>query len=239
MPRRRTTTSPAAAAGETLNFEIARCRRGQLERLVCAQHGRSPKWGSSPLYENQNMRNEQIKYQQKSRWRRVTAVAERRLGETREPMNKNLIEGRHDGASWHNTAKPFGLVAEVNEAVVRGRTAFLPGEISAVRAAREVSRGHSSRETSRGARCTVQTSNRRPQPMKDRTNEEPLDPAPGERARQRQTAQGPASARCGGKHGEAPVETDTWMEQVLDPANLQARLETGEGETRAHRASTG
>jgi hypothetical protein len=49
-------------------------------------------------------------------------------------MNKNLIEGRYDGASWHNTAKPTGEVVEVNQAVVRGRTVFLPGEISPVRA---------------------------------------------------------------------------------------------------------
>ena len=48
-------------------------------------------------------------------------------------MNKNLIEGRRDGASWHNTAKPAGEVVEVNEAAVRGRTVFLPGEISALR----------------------------------------------------------------------------------------------------------
>ena len=50
-------------------------------------------------------------------------------------MNKNLIEGRCDEASWPNTAKPYGLVAQVNGAVVRGRTAFLPGEVCAVRAA--------------------------------------------------------------------------------------------------------
>ena len=49
-------------------------------------------------------------------------------------MNKNLIKGRCDEASWPNTAKPYGLVAQVNEAVVRGRTVFLPGEISPVRA---------------------------------------------------------------------------------------------------------
>ena len=49
-------------------------------------------------------------------------------------MNKNLIEGRRDGASWHNTAKPTGEVVEVNQAVVRGRTASLPGEVSGVRA---------------------------------------------------------------------------------------------------------
>ena len=49
-------------------------------------------------------------------------------------MNKNLIQGRYDGASWHNTAKPTGEVVEVNQAVVRGRTVFLPGEIWSVRA---------------------------------------------------------------------------------------------------------
>jgi hypothetical protein len=48
-------------------------------------------------------------------------------------MNKNLIEGRCDEASWPNTAKPFGLVAQVNEAVVRGRTVFLPGEVLMLR----------------------------------------------------------------------------------------------------------
>ena len=48
-------------------------------------------------------------------------------------MNKNLIQGRCDGASWHNTAKPVGEVVEVNQAAVRGRTVFLPGEISALR----------------------------------------------------------------------------------------------------------
>ena len=60
--------------------------------------------------------------------------SERRLCKTRVPMNKNLIEGRRDGVSWHNTAKPTGEVVEVNQAVVRGRTVFLPGEVWGVRA---------------------------------------------------------------------------------------------------------
>ena len=42
-------------------------------------------------------------------------------------MNKNLIQGRCDGVSWHNTAKPVGEVVEVNQAAVRGRSVFLPG----------------------------------------------------------------------------------------------------------------
>ncbi len=60
--------------------------------------------------------------------------SERRLCKTRVPMNKNLIQGRCDGVSWHNTAKPVGEVVEVNQAAVRGRTVFLPGEICGVRA---------------------------------------------------------------------------------------------------------
>ena len=63
--------------------------------------------------------------------------AERSLGKNREPMNKNRIEGRRDRASWHHTAKPFGWVSEVNAAVVRRRTAFLPGETCPVRAGQE------------------------------------------------------------------------------------------------------
>jgi hypothetical protein len=80
-------------------------------------------------------------------------------------MNKNCIRGRHGGVSWHNTAKPCGLVVEVNAAVVRRRTAFLPGEISTARGresgsavrsnalgdGREVSRGHSTGDVNRGA----------------------------------------------------------------------------------------
>lgn len=49
-------------------------------------------------------------------------------------MNKNLIQGRHDGVSWHNIAKPAGEVAPVNQAAVRGRTVLLPGEVWSVRA---------------------------------------------------------------------------------------------------------
>ena len=49
-------------------------------------------------------------------------------------MNKNLIQGRYDGVSWHNTAKPTGEVVEVNQAVARGRTVFFSGELSPVRA---------------------------------------------------------------------------------------------------------
>ena len=53
---------------------------------------------------------------------------EGRLGDNREPTNRNLIRGRQSEVSWHNTAKPFGLALEVNEAVVRWRFTLLPGE---------------------------------------------------------------------------------------------------------------
>ena len=56
--------------------------------------------------------------------------------------------------------------------------------------------------------------------MKDRTYQESPDPAEGERpedARRR----GTAFARCGGEHGVAQVETDAWMERVLDPVNME------------------
>ena len=55
-------------------------------------------------------------------------ASEGRLCENHEPMDKNLIEGRSDLVSWHNTAKPFVSVREVNEVVVWWRTALLPGE---------------------------------------------------------------------------------------------------------------
>ena len=55
--------------------------------------------------------------------------------------------------------------------------------------------------------------------MKDRTNEEPLDPVSGG---QPVTADrsGAAHARCGGRHGAVPADPDALLEQVLDSANL-------------------
>ena len=88
-----------------------------------------------------------------------------RLWESHQPTNRNLIRGRQDGKSWHNTAKSLHSVLEVNEAVGWRRFSFLPGEIStardresgsAVRSnalgdGREVSRGHSTSDVNRGA----------------------------------------------------------------------------------------
>ncbi len=44
-------------------------------------------------------------------------------------MNKNCIEGRYDGMSWHNTAKSFCSIMEVNAVVVSRSNALLPGEV--------------------------------------------------------------------------------------------------------------
>ena len=55
--------------------------------------------------------------------------------------------------------------------------------------------------------------------MKDRTNEEPLDPMPGELP-VTTSRSGPASAQHGGRHGADPVDPDAPFEQVLDGANL-------------------
>ena len=104
-----------------------------MSRLMCAQHGRSPNGVQVPCVKIEMNRNEQIST---SRGQGGTGdrVAERRLCETRKSMDKNPIQGRPGQVSWHNTAKPFGLARQVNGAIVRGRTAFLPGEVCPVRA---------------------------------------------------------------------------------------------------------
>jgi hypothetical protein len=65
-------------------------------------------------------------------------------------MDKNPIQGRPGLVSWHNTAKPFDLARQVNGAIVRGKTVFLPGEICRVRAGQKSAEVILSRITSRG-----------------------------------------------------------------------------------------
>lgn len=55
--------------------------------------------------------------------------------------------------------------------------------------------------------------------MKGRTKQEPSDPMLG-RLPDDAERLGIDSTQCGGRHGEAPAETETWMEQVLDPTNM-------------------
>ena len=52
--------------------------------------------------------------------------------------------------------------------------------------------------------------------MKDRTKQEPSDPTLG-RLPDDAERLGIDSTQRGGKHGEAPAETETWLEQVLAP----------------------
>ena len=112
---------------------------------------------------------------------------EGRLGESRRPMNKNLIRGRRDRLSWHNTAKACHSVPEVNEAVRWRRFSSLPGEIClALRSVpvagsaqrgdapgdrTEVSRGHSTEIANRGAGIrSFKLGNPPARSGKDRTN---------------------------------------------------------------------
>ena len=55
---------------------------------------------------------------------------EGRLGENRELMDKNRIEGRHGASRGHNTPKTSGVPVEVNPAAVQWSNVQLPGEIS-------------------------------------------------------------------------------------------------------------
>jgi len=88
-------------------------------------------------------------------------------------MNKNHIEGRHDGTSWHDTAKSNGSVVEVNVAVVQGSNAFLPGEIP-----RRKWRGKSAEvvvaENKPGVRDPHKLETGNLGTVKDRTDEEPI-----------------------------------------------------------------
>jgi RNA-directed DNA polymerase len=61
----------------------------------------------------------------------------------------------------------------------------------------------------------------RPERMKDQTNEEPSDPVPGSLPDDAKWP-GCGSTQHGGKHGKVQDETETWMEQVLDPTNMHS-----------------
>ena len=46
-----------------------------------------------------------------------------------EPTDRNVIEGRVSGASWHDTTKPFDSGDTVNDTVVQGQFTLLFGEV--------------------------------------------------------------------------------------------------------------
>ncbi len=110
-----------------------------------------------------------------------------RLWESHQAMNRNLIRGRRDGTSWHNTAKFRHSALEVNGALGWRRFSFLPGEVCpALRPAKagsarrgdtagdraEVSRGHSNEDVNRGAgKRPNKRRNPQARPAKGRTND--------------------------------------------------------------------
>ena len=78
---------------------------------------------------------------------------EGRLGENRELMDKNRIEGRHGASRGHNTPKTTGMPVEVNPAAVRWSNVQLPGEISPAKAAEKSAEVIVVGKTSRGQDC--------------------------------------------------------------------------------------
>jgi hypothetical protein len=81
---------------------------------------------------------------------------EGRLGENRELMDKNRIEGRHGASRGHNTPKTSGMPVEVNSAAVRWSNVQLPGEISSSQGDEKSAEAIVVEETSRG-RDALQT----------------------------------------------------------------------------------
>ncbi len=141
---------------------------------------------------------------------------EGRLWESCEPMDKNRIEGRHGAMSWHNTAKSSGMPVEVNSAAVQRSNVQLPGEISPAQADEKSAEIIVIEETSRSAESHGKVAGET-HPMKDRTNEEGVDPAtdkPTENARRR----GELESRGGKKHG-TPQER-TMIKDILEPDNV-------------------
>ena len=144
--------------------------------------GENQRGFKSPVY---RMNIEKMKRTTRSQLRKGDRPWEGRLWESHQPTNRNLIRGRQDGKSWHNTAKSLHSVLEVNEAVGWRRFSSLPGEISTARGrgsdsaersnalgdGREVSRGHSTGNVNRGAmRRPFKLRNPSARSGKDRTN---------------------------------------------------------------------
>ncbi len=75
---------------------------------------------------------------------------EGRLGENRELMDKNRIEGRRGASRWHNTPKTTGMPSEVNAAAVRWSNVQLPGEIRLEQSGRKSAEAIVAWGTSRG-----------------------------------------------------------------------------------------
>ena len=131
-------------------------------------------------------------------------------------MDKNRIEGRQGASRWHNTPKTSGMPLEVNPAAVQRSNVQLPGEISPPRGDEKSAEVVVVEETSRSAHEHIKVAGAT-HPMKDRTDEEGIDPVtdgPAEDAGRR----GESECRDGGKHG-AP-QGRTMIEEILEPENL-------------------
>ena len=144
--------------------------------------GGNQKGFKSPVY---RMNIRKMKRTTRSQLRKGDRPWGGRLWESHQPTNRNLIRGRRDGMSWHNTAKFRHSVLEVNEAVGWRRFSQLPGEISSTCGresgsaadsnvcgdGREVSRGHSTSGVNRGAgKCPFKLRNPQARNGKGRTN---------------------------------------------------------------------
>jgi retron-type reverse transcriptase len=138
------------------------------------------------------------------------------LWESCELMDKNRIEGRQGASRWHNTPKASGMLLEVNPAAVQRSNVPLPGEICPAFAGQKSAEVIVVAETSRSAHQHVKVAGAT-HPMKDRTDEEGIDPAtdaPADDAGRR----GMDESRREGKHG-AP-QGRTMIEEILEPENL-------------------
>ena len=134
-------------------------------------------------------------------------------------MDKNCIEGRHGAMRGHNTPKSSGMPVEVNAAAVQWSNVSLPGEIRSEQSERKSAEVIVVEETSRGQHARLTNDTGETHPMKDRTNEEGINPAmdkPTENARRR----GELESHSGEKH-RAPQE-QTMIEEILEPQNLSA-----------------
>ena len=144
--------------------------------------GENQKGFKSPVY---RMNIEKMKRTTRSQLREGDRPWGGRLWESHQATNRNLIRGRRNGTSWHNTAKFLHSVPEVNEALGWWRFSQLPGEISTTCGrvsgsaegsnvfgdGREVSRGHTTCKVNRGAgRCPLKLRNPQARTRKGRTN---------------------------------------------------------------------
>ena len=109
-------------------YGSAAARRAvRCNQLCVPSMGENQKGFKSPVY---RMNIQKMKRTTRSQLREGDRPWGGRLWESHQPTNRNLIRGRRNGTSWHNTAKFLHSVPEVNEAVGWRRFSFLSGEIS-------------------------------------------------------------------------------------------------------------